>query len=266
MKIKFYKYHGAGNDFILIDNRIKNYHLNKKDIAYLCKRRFGIGADGLMILEEDIDFDFRMRYYNSDGAEGSMCGNGGRCIVAFAHYLGIISKKANFIAIDGKHSAVINHHNNDSYNISLEMSNVTTIDYNSDSYFLDTGSPHHISFVENLDFVDVVKQGRKIRYSEKYKSQNGTNVNFIEIMDGFLKIRTYERGVEDETYACGTGATAAAIAYAHKINNFDKEIKIKALGGDLSLSFKYNNDIVKEIVLRGPAEFVFKGETEINGY
>jgi len=263
MMIEFYKYHGAGNDFVIIDNRNNSIKLSKKQIAQICHRRFGIGADGLMTVENNHKFDFRMKYYNSDGAEGSMCGNGGRCIVAFAKKLGIISTKTIFVATDGIHKAKINSENKNILDISLNMNNVDNIAINKNSYFLDTGSPHHISFVDNVDAINVFEAGRKIRYSDEYKNSDGTNVNFIEVKDKYLKIRTYERGVEDETYACGTGATAAAIAYAHKEGIINKEIKLKAVGGDLSLSFVKEGDIFKEVVLRGPAEFVYIGTIEL---
>ena len=259
MTIKFYKYHGAGNDFVIIDNRNKSIELNTKQIAHICHRRFGIGADGLMTIEKDEKYDFRMRYYNSDGAEGSMCGNGGRCIVAFANKLTIISTNTTFIATDGIHNAKINANDGNILDISLNMNDVKNISSNNNSYFLDTGSPHHISFVNDVDAIDVFKEGKEIRYSDYYKKTNGTNVNFIEIKDDYLKIRTYERGVEDETYACGTGATAAAIAYAHKEGIFNKEIKLKAVGGDLRLSFVKEGSTFKKVILRGPAEFVFSG-------
>ncbi|RLD42376.1 MAG: diaminopimelate epimerase [Bacteroidetes bacterium] len=265
MTIKFYKYHGAGNDFVIIDNRITHYQLSTKQIALLCHRRFGIGADGFMTIENDEKLDFRMKYYNSDGAEGSMCGNGGRCIVAFAKKLEIISNITTFIATDGIHEAKINSNNGNILDISLKMNDVDNISTNNDSYFLDTGSPHHISFVNDVDTIDVYNKGKEIRYSDFYKKTNGTNVNFIEIKDDYLKIRTYERGVEDETYACGTGATAAAIAYAYKEGIYNKEIRIKAIGGDLSLSFNFIKDenMFKDVVLRGPAEIVFSGTIEI---
>ena len=263
MKIVFYKYHGAGNDFVIIDNRNNNYELSKELIAKICERRFGIGADGLMSLENDNQYDFRMKYYNSDGAEGSMCGNGGRCIVAFAHKLGIIKSKTEFIATDGTHKAVINSIDNNTLNISLEMNDVSNINENENSYFLDTGSPHHISFVDDIRKVNIFDEGRKIRYSDDYKKTQGTNVNFIEVKEEYLIIRTYERGVENETFACGTGATAAAIAYAHKTKKYNKEIKLKALGGELSLKFDYKDNIFKNVILRGPAQFVFNGEIEL---
>ncbi len=259
MKIEFHKYHGAGNDFIIIDNRENKYNLDNTTIAKMCSRRYGIGADGLMILEKSDDYDFRMKYYNSDGNEGSMCGNGGRCIIAFAMDLGIIKFKSTFIATDGVHHAIINNSNNNEFDISLNMNDVSDISSLNNSYFLNTGSPHHVEFVNNIDSIDVYNKGKEIRYSERYKETNGTNVNFIELNGDYLTIRTYERGVEDETHACGTGATAAAIAFAYKHNITNKEIKLKALGGTLRVEFNNNDSKFDNIVLSGPAKRVFKG-------
>ncbi len=263
MKISFVKYHGAGNDFIIIDNRKSKIELSKVQIERLCHRRFGIGADGLMILEHSVDYDFRMKYYNSDGAEGSMCGNGGRCIVAYAFHLNIIESKTHFIAVDGEHHAKINIVIDNILDISLEMNDVSEIQTKPHSYFIDTGSPHHISFVDKVDDMDVFNKGKEIRHSAEYQSINGANVNFVEIADDYLKIRTFERGVEDETYACGTGATAAAIAFSQKTNKYNNEIKIKALGGNLRVAFDINDNVYSNIVLSGPAEFVFSGNIEL---
>ena len=260
MQIQFSKYHGAGNDFILVDNRDNQYSFSKELIANMCERRYGIGADGLMILENSDSYDFMMKYYNSDGNEGSMCGNGGRCIVAFAKDLDIIAESTVFIAVDGVHKAKINSSGINTYDISLNMNDVSNINEQNGIFFLDTGSPHHIEFVDNVAKIDVYNKGKEIRYSEKYKANNGTNVNFIETNGSVIKIRTYERGVEDETHACGTGATAAAIAYAIKNNEFDKEIIIEALGGILRLNFDYKNSIFTNIVLSGPTKMVFKGK------
>ncbi len=257
MQITIHKYHGAGNDFILIDNRDGRLTFDTKTIAKMCERRYGIGADGLMILDNSEEYDFRMQYFNSDGNEGSMCGNGGRCIVAFAYDLGIIKDKTTFIAIDGIHYAKINNTKDNSFDISLNMNDLSKIDKIGDNYFLDTGSPHHIEFVDNVSQVDVFNKGKEIRYSQQYQSINGTNVNFIEINDDILKIRTYERGVEDETHACGTGATAAAIAFAHSTKTYDKEIKLQALGGILRLKFDFNNALFYNIVLSGPVKRIF---------
>lgn len=259
MQINFFKYHGAGNDFILIDNRKNSFKLSTAQIKQMCDRRYGIGSDGLMILENSLDYDFKMKYYNSDGNEGSMCGNGGRCIIAFAKDLSIISSKATFIAIDGVHKAIINECTNNVCDISLNMNDVSNIDIDNNTYFLDTGSPHHIEFVSKLSKIDIYNKGKEIRNSEKYKSIGGTNVNFIESKGNILHIRTYERGVEAETHACGTGATAAAIAFAINNQQFDNEIILKALGGTLRVSFDYKNNIFSSVVLSGPTEFVFNG-------
>ena len=263
MQIEFSKYHGAGNDFIVIDNRDKLYSISENQINDICQRRYGIGADGLMILEKSNKYDFHMKYYNSDGKEGSMCGNGGRCIVAFAKDLGIINNETIFDAVDGVHKASINKSSHNSYDISLEMNNVDEITQDSESYFLDTGSPHHIEFVDNIEDIDVFRKGKEIRYSNKYKHINGTNVNFIKVNNDSLSIRTYERGVEDETHACGTGATAAAIAYAFKNKIYNKEISLHAVGGILRLKFDHIDNTFTNIILSGPTKFVYKGTISV---
>ena len=208
-------------------------------------------------------YDFKMRYFNSDGKEASMCGNGGRCIVAFAFHLGIIKTNAHFMAVDGIHHATLNNVHAKELDISLEMQDVNQIKYNSPSYFLNTGSPHHIEFVESLAEMDVYNRGKKIRHSEVYRNIGGANVNFIEIEEEYLKIRTFERGVEDETYACGTGATAAAIAYAHHFHKLNTEIKLQTLGGVLRVSFEENHGHFSNIILSGPATKVYSGSIEI---
>ncbi|MDD3772131.1 MAG: diaminopimelate epimerase [Weeksellaceae bacterium] len=256
MKLFFSKYQGAGNDFILIDDRNLNFQLTENQIENICNRHFGIGADGLILLQNDTEFDFRMVYFNSDGREGSMCGNGGRCIVRFAEHLNLIQNKARFIAIDGWHEALINKES-----IELKMSDLSEIKSYPSHFFLDTGSPHHIEFVENTAAIDVKARGAQIRYGNLYFDE-GTNVNFVEILGrDSLKIRTYERGVEDETLACGTGVTAAAIAgfESGKINS--NRVKIEALGGTLEVRFEKNKSgRYENIWLTGPAEKVFDGE------
>ncbi len=259
MKLNFFKFHGTGNDFIMVDNR--TMRLSKNDtnlISRLCHRRFGIGADGLILLEQadnDVD-DFKMVYYNADGNQSSMCGNGGRCLVAFAQYLNIIDNSANFTAIDGRHSALI-----ENGLVSLQMKNVDAANINEANVFLDTGSPHHIIFTEGVGDIDVKTEGSRIRYSEAYKRNGGTNVNYVEAAgeDTFL-VRTYERGVEDETYSCGTGVTAVALAAYATGKAASKKIYLKTPGGDLEVSFEENNNHFSNIWLTGPAEFVFKGE------
>jgi len=252
MNIKFSKYQGAGNDFILIDNRKDNIRLSESQIEKLCHRRFGIGADGLMILESNTETDFRMKYYNSDGKEGSMCGNGGRCIVAFANEIGISKKEYQFIAIDGLHQAILK-----GTEVNLKMSKVDDIKQFDKDWFLDTGSPHAVEVVDNINAVEVSEEGKTLRFDPRF-GENGTNVNFIEINQNQLKIRTYERGVEAETYACGTGAVASAII-ANQLNPELKWFSLEALGGTLEVSFERIDNSYTNIWLKG----VFEGQTSI---
>jgi len=259
MNIHFYKYQGAGNDFIMIDNRNNKFPKNDVKIIHkLCDRRFGIGADGLILLEPSVKNDFTMVYFNADGNEGSMCGNGGRCIVAFAKQLNIIEEKTKFEAVDGLHFASIK---NDS--ISLQMIDIETVEEFENYSFLNTGSPHHVSFNDKIGNINVKELGAKIRYGAPYFKE-GTNVNFAEqISDNSFKVRTYERGVEDETLACGTGVTAVAIA-ANKSNKTKaNNILIKVLGGQLEVSFNREGDLYKNIFLKGPAQLVFEGNITI---
>jgi len=250
----FHKYQGTGNDFIIIDNR--NYIFPKKNsslIASLCDRHFGIGADGLILLEDHKTVDFSMIYFNADGHESTMCGNGGRCIVAFAKELKLFKKTTIFYAIDGIHSAEIN-----SDKVSLKMINVHDILVSKEFIFTNTGSPHHIEMVENLDDISVIEKGRTI--IDSLYSSEGCNINFVEQLDHqTFKVRTYERGVEDETLACGTGATAVAIAM-YKIGKSDSNhIKLDVLGGYLEVQFIAKDESYTDIFLSGPAQLVFKG-------
>lgn len=263
MKISFSKFHGAGNDFIMIDNRLGMYNLSSEQIAFLCHRRFGVGADGLMLLNSSADFDFEMKYYNADGREGSMCGNGGRCITAFASYLGVSKNSFVFQAIDGQHKADILKRKGQEWQVALQMIDVNTAEKNSNSFFLDTGSPHHVEFVSNLEEVDVLAKGKEIRYSEHYLIGGGTNVNFASIEDDCIKVRTYERGVEDETLACGTGVTAVAMAAAIKQAKQKGNYRLKTRGGDLFVSFIRNEKGFSNVWLKGPATLVFSGEIVI---
>lgn len=251
--MKFYKYQGTGNDFVMIDNRDLSFNKDKNLIAQLCDRRFGIGGDGLILLENDEDTDFRMVYFNSDGGESTMCGNGGRCLVAFAHFLKIFDKKCTFNAIDGLHEAEIN----DGI-VKLKMINVSEIQRDEDNFVLNTGSPHFVQYVSDIENFDVYFNGNKIRNSENYKKE-GINVNFVEeISDNELFVRTYERGVEDETYSCGTGVTASALSYLQSKNI--GEVKIKTLGGNLKVYADKNENGFSNIWLEGPAKQVFSGE------
>lgn len=256
----FYKYQGTGNDFILIDNRNNTVSLNAEQVNALCNRRFGIGADGLMLLEHEHGFDFRMVYYNSDGNQSSMCGNGGRCITAFAKLLGIIENKAKFLAVDGPHEAVID----ENAIVSLRMQDVKSVEAGEDYFYMNTGSPHYVKFAANIENFDVVAEGRKIRNNERFKEE-GTNVNFIEKQDDALFVRTYERGVEDETYSCGTGVTAAALAAGIKgISTGKNNCLVKTRGGNLEVSFeKVLEQNFYNIWLKGPAVMVFKGTIDL---
>jgi len=263
MKIKFYKYQGSGNDFIIIDNREKaGDKLTTKQINKMCDRHFGIGADGLMLLNEKEGFDFEMIYFNADGNLGSMCGNGGRCIVQFASNMGIKKNEYIFSAIDGAHKAKVDLDRQ----VSLQMKDVQGVEFSLDHYVLNTGSPHYVKFVTGIEDLDVVSEGRKIRNSKQF-AKEGINVNFIEtIDDDHIFVRTYERGVEDETLSCGTGVTASALIAAHNENGFNR-VEVKSKGGNLSVEFdKISDTKFTNIWLSGPATFVFSGEYEIIAY
>lgn len=257
MDISFFKYQGTGNDFILLDNRKKKYNLlNSKQIQMLCDRHFGVGADGLMLLNESAkeSIHFEMRYFNSDGNESSMCGNGGRCIVLFAKHLGLVQDFCLFEAIDGLHHAKIF----DDDVIHLKMNDVKEVKIFETYFELDTGSPHYVYFHDYVDEVDMKKEGALIRYSPTYKEQ-GINVNFIrEIDTNSIQVRTYERGVEDETLSCGTGVTASAIVSRIHLPG-SHQVNVKTLGGDLEVLFEYQNEIYENIWLCGKAKFVFDG-------
>ncbi len=254
MTLQFSKYHGAGNDFILIDNRKQDINLNTSQIAFLCHRHFGIGSDGLMLLENHEQYDFFMRYFNPDGSEGMMCGNGGRCIIRFANELGIINQKTVFLAPDGVHEAEIN-----AELISLKMNDVNDSETIENNLFLNTGAPHYIKFTENLNQTNVYTEGKQIRFSPLFKARGGTNINFVHVNDKELSVRTYERGVENETLACGTGIVASAIAAYISGKIRLTQINVKALGGDLKVKFETTNNSFSNIWLIGPAEKVFTG-------
>ncbi|MEO8253553.1 MAG: diaminopimelate epimerase [Flavobacterium sp.] len=260
MQIQFYKYQGTGNDFVMIDNR--SGFFPKEDIKIiqrLCDRRFGIGADGLILLENDAKTDFKMVYYNSDGNQSTMCGNGGRCLVAFAKQLEVIGNTTSFSAIDGLHHAAVDQDGI----VSLQMIDVEAIKINAEYSFLNTGSPHHIQLVDDLQNYNVKDKGAAIRYGELY-GKAGSNINFVKKIDeATFALRTYERGVEDETLACGTGATAAAIAMNATGQTNLTAININVEGGKLSVSFEKAGDKYINVFLNGPAEFVFEGTIEI---
>jgi diaminopimelate epimerase len=259
MKQEFFKYQGAGNDFIMIDNRDNHFdRSNEVLIESLCHRRFGVGADGLILLEEAEGYDFRMFYFNSDGREASMCGNGGRCIVAFASKLGLIGSVTRFIASDGPHDAIIDENKL----VDLHMTDVTKITPLVDGYFLNTGVPHLVHFVDDLHVVDVNIEGRQLRFDARFQPE-GTNVDFVKIEGDHLVVYTYERGVEDETLACGTGIVASALSAAYKTGIEKGEFPIVAKGGDLRVKFEKQNGHFTNIWLKGPAELVYCGNVEI---
>ena len=254
--LEFFKYQGTGNDFVMIDNRDLQFPKDKEIIEKLCDRRFGIGGDGLILLENDPTEDFKMVYYNSDGNESTMCGNGGRCIVAFAHFLDVFEDKTTFEAIDGKHEAEIQNGI-----IKLKMINVNDIKNIDNDFELNTGSPHYVKFVEMLKDYKVFENGNKIRNSASY-CEEGINVNFVEeLAEKEIFVRTYERGVEDETFSCGTGVTAAALVYLKGKNQ--PSVQVKVLGGNLKVYAEQDGETFKNIWLEGPAKQVFKGKINL---
>lgn len=263
MKIKFYKYQATGNDFIIIDAREENLVLEKKDIQFLCDRHFGIGSDGLIIFGNSDKADFSMQFFNPDGSGGMMCGNGGRSIVKFASDKGVIYDSCSFIAPDGLHFATINEDI-----VSLKMVNPTLLQRFEDGYYINTGTSHFVVFENSLNEIDIIKKGRALRYDERFSPYNGCNVNFVEeISANNLKIQTYERGVEDETLACGTGICAAALTYSIEkgLKNGKHTINISAKGGDLQVEFEKKSDnSLSEVYLIGTANSVFEGEIEIS--
>ena len=270
MTYKFYKYQGAGNDFLIADNRDGGVNLTTEQIAAVCDRRYGVGADGLMLLENCEGYDFRMVYYNSDGSGGMMCGNGGRCIVAFAADMGI--KEFSFIAADGPHHAEILADDGVEKTVRLQMKDVEICEYHdvlegvsvpSAGYFLDTGTRHYVRMLDSLDDHDIVAEGREIRYKAVELQPVGANVNFVEPSDGFVKVRTYEKGVEDETYACGTGIVASCIASYKSgvspsaVEGSSVQYDVEAKRDRLSVSFTPSRGTVAEdVFLTGPARYV----------
>ncbi len=263
MHLEFTKYHGAGNDFIMIDgfkNKKIHQELSKSDINSLCKRHFGIGADGLIIIKELDGYDLEMIYYNSDGVISSMCGNGGRCTVHFAYTLGYVGKEMSFLAADGPHQGKI-----EAEGVTISMSpvgKVETID--KQNVYMNTGSPHYVSLLEvdidGLSSLNLVSKARSIRYNDRF-AEEGTNVNYIVKGENKLHIRTYERGVEDETLACGTGVVAAAIMSRQgKVG--PQSVYVEAKGGLLRVDFDTGEGYTN-IRLFGPAQSVFTGHIEI---
>jgi diaminopimelate epimerase len=258
MTIVFNKYQGAGNDFIIIDNRKGRFNPSDSGlIKKLCDRRFGIGADGLILIKDSSEYNFEMQYFNSDGFEGSMCGNGGRCSADFALKNGITCNNMIFRAIDGTHKAI-----SDKGIIRLQMNDVKDSVIIRDNYFINTGSPHYVIFKQNIDNIDVYNEGKRIRLSKDF-APGGTNVNFVEVQESGIYVRTFERGVEDETLACGTGVTASAIATALTGTTDKNSVDVRTRGGNLNVEFNIKGSEVTDIWLSGPATFVYEGEIDI---
>ena len=261
MKIPFSKYHGTGNDFIIIDNRSISWEPTLKQVSFLCDRHFGIGADGLMLLSEKSGFDFAMAYYNSDGNESTLCGNGGRCMTAFAKTLGLIGTMAHFWAIDGIHeSEIIVNSTEITYRLKMKDTQIGKV--YADGLYIDTGSPHFVTFLSNVALADVFNVGRTLRNDSRF-SPGGANVDFVEILDHLLFVRSYERGVENETLSCGTGVTASALAHAYQHPDNTGFYSIRTMGGALKVSFDQTGEKFCNVWLEGPAEFVFSGEIEV---
>ena len=260
MQINFYKYQGTGNDFILLDNRQNEYAgLTNEQVQLMCDRHMGIGADGLMLLNTKDNYDFEMIYYNADGNKGTMCGNGGRCLVNFAAKMGIKKDHYLFSAVDGDHEAKIDAHNN----VSLKINNVNQVKDHEGNYILNTGSPHYIKYVSNIKALDVFTEGSRIRNSKDFAAE-GINVNFVEKLSGNeIFVCTFERGVEDETLSCGTGVTAAALVSAYNSKGYNR-VDVRTKGGRLAVEFdKINDSVFENIWLTGPAEFVFHGTIQL---
>lgn len=260
MKVFFYKYQGTGNDFIIMDNRTGIYDtFTAVQVKRLCDRRFGVGGDGLLLMNKHSASDFEMKYFNANGREGSLCGNGGRCMVKFARDLGIYKNNYRFNAIDGLHEGSIDDHGM----VSLKMNDVNEVTHHGHDFILNTGSPHYVHLATNIMHLDVCQKGREIRYQERF-AKEGINVNFVEQLDEPDKIlvRTYERGVEDETFSCGTGVVAAAIVTFHNDNGFNR-VDVKTKGGRLSVEFDKRGTTFKNIWLNGTVEKVFEGSIEL---
>lgn len=267
MILQFSKYEGAGNDFIILDGRNCEITPSIELISALCDRHKGVGGDGVMILDlsANPDVDFRMRYYNADGKEGTMCGNGGRCIVLFAHYLGIGGDVKLFEGVDGVHSARIIEADGDRGVVELGIRNIDEVQIVDGDYLIYNGSYHVVRMVEDVEKYDVMTIGRELRYSPKFTPICGVNVNFVEpVEEGRFKIRTYERGVENETLACGTGATASAIATRQHLGSQCNSWTAEALGGTLHVRFDENGGLFSNVLLTGPARRVFNGNIDTN--
>lgn len=260
MTLKFSKYEGSGNDFIMIDDRKLQFPANEQMISRLCDRHFGIGADGILLVQNSEGYDFGMNYFNSDGSHATFCGNGGRCITAFAHRLGIISNSCRFMAADGMHHAQINENHGGVVIVELGMKEPVIYSIDKTMCYLNTGTYHVVKFVENPDDIDIIESGREIRYEARFEP-HGTNVNFARLLKKELYVRTYEKGVENETLSCGTGVTASAIAASLKYGG--DSFYVNTAGGRLLVSFTRMDDTFKNVKLTGPVRLVFEGSIEI---
>ncbi len=265
MNIEFYKYHGTGNSFILIDNRSGDVNLDAEKIRFLCDKNFGIGSDGLIFMNSHSQYDFEMKFYNPDGSEATFCGNGGRCVVAFAKYLKIIDNKTLFWAKDGLHEAYFRGDD-----VVLKMIDVEDIRAFDDLFYVNTGTHHAVKFVDDVAAVEIMDIAPPIRYSKEFEP-HGTNVNFVQKCENSIKVRTYEKGVEQETLSCGTGVVASALVYsfvADANRNFtekivQKSVKVEASGGDLTISFERTDKGFQNIFLQGNAVQIFKGSLSV---
>lgn len=258
MQLKFSKYHGTGNDFIMVYNHNESFTFSQSSVKKMCDRRYGVGADGLIIIEKTLEADFKMIYYNADGFEGSMCGNGARCAVSFAKDIELIQNQCKFLAYDGMHKGLILENGL----VSIEMSDVSLIEVQNNIWKIDTGSPHLICFSETVSEIDVKHEGASIRNSSNY-IEDGININFVQFTKNEIFVRTYERGVEDETLSCGTGAIASAIAaFESGLSNSDR-VKVNVLGGQLEVLFSKVGSKYSNIHLIGPTKFIFKGEVDV---
>ncbi len=256
MRIQFSKYQGTGNDFIIVDNRNGLFHPTKEQIVHLCDRKFGIGSDGLILIESTGFSDFYMNFFNPDGSQ-SFCGNGSRCAVRYAQKLGLVAKEGEFKAIDTKHDFT-----SDDEVVRIKMKNILGIEREEEDFIIHTGSPHYIIYKNNIDQIDILSEAHKIRYSERFKDA-GINVNFVEEKDGVLHVRTYERGVENETLSCGTGVTAVALSYGYQHPEL-KEVTVQTRGGKLSVAFNnLGNGEFEDVWLIGPTQFVYDGEITV---
>ena len=260
MTIQFSKYEGAGNDFIMIDDRKLQFPANAQLISKLCDRHFGIGADGILLVQHSEGYDFGMNYFNSDGSHATFCGNGGRCITAFAHQKGIAGNTCRFLAADGIHEASITENTGNVMIVELGMLDPVLYSMDKNYYYLNTGTYHVVKFVDNPDDIDIIEAGRELRYDNRF-GPHGTNVNFARLLKNELYVRTYEKGVENETLSCGTGVTASAIAASLKYGG--TSFYVNTAGGRLFVSFMRTGDTIKNVKLTGPAKLVFEGTIEI---